>query len=117
MAILFQVLARQEELFVGLDLFGQQGGFGRIGDGTDFVGLGMPLQDGALPIDKRLHDFEGQFVELRAFHVNSFHQNRLWRERHFLPIVNLAIVIAKDNADFLLRSGKHLEGDHILFSF
>ena len=50
--VLFQVHTRKVELLVGLDLPGQQGCLGTVGDRTDVVGLGMPLEHGPPAIDE-----------------------------------------------------------------
>ena len=111
MTVLLEMHARQVELLVGLDLLRQQGGLGRVGDRTDLVGLGMPMQDGALAVDEGLHHLKGQFVEFRALHVDRLHQHLFGADGHLLFIIHLTVVVAQDDADLLLRGGKELEGD------
>ena len=77
----------------------------------------MPLQHGALPIDERLHNLEGQLVEPGSLHVDRLRQHGLRRERHLLLVIHLTVVVAQDDADLLLRGGKDLEFNRIMTHF
>ena len=106
MTVLFQVHTRKVELLVGLDLLGQQGCLGTVGDRTDVVSLGMPLEHGPRAIDEVLLYLEGQFVELSAFDIDNLRQHLFGTDGRFLLIIHLTVVISKNNADILLRSSE-----------
>ena len=101
-AILLQMQSGQIELLVGLHLFGQQGCFGTVGDGTYLVCLGVPTKHGALSIHEGLLHLKGQFAHLGLLHIHLLRQHFLGRERHLLLIVHLAVVVSQHDAHLLL---------------
>ena len=109
--ILLEVLTGEEKLLVGLDLLGQQGSFGRIGDRTDLVGLGMPGEDGALTIDEVLLNLKGQLVEGGSVGLDRTDKHLFGRKGEFLIEEHLAFVAAQDDPYLLSAGGEDLELD------
>ena len=104
-AVLFQVQSREVELFGSLDFFGEQSGFGCIGDGFHFIRFGVPVQH----FTSFGSNAQAQAVEAFAFRAYRFIQELFGSEGHLLVVIDFPVFPFQGHAHFLTRSGEYLE--------
>ena len=78
MTVLLQMLACQEKLFVGFNLFWQQCSLSAIRDRPDLIAFSMPGHHTAFCMIQGLKDFQVQLVELSPLHSNSLYEHAFW---------------------------------------
>ena len=77
MAVLLQMLPREEQLLVGLHQLRRHSCLGTVGNGAHLIALGVPAQYGTLTINEQFHRLKSQLIELGAFHIYRFREHRL----------------------------------------